>query len=303
MATFPERMQEGPLEGALVVPCRRLRPFPGQPRKYFDPKGMHDLAASIEEVGQQKPLLVRRVIHQEFDFEIIDGERRWRACKMINRETVLVVVTEVSSRDEQFMKALVSNFGDAGHTTMEIAHALERMMHSELLSRHDTADKVRSIARICARSEGWVYQYLGLLRLHPDIQRRLEPTTTEKEQLSLALAVFISSLPVVLQLEVVHKVTVRNLKLSQARALARNIMDTAGLEGRRPRKPSDDFRVFSSFFKRLHADADIVLDIPHQKFQDMLKKRTPERRNEILEEIEGSIEKLRSIKEAISRIS
>ena len=72
------------------IPRNQIRRFPDQPRSYFDAKDMGDLAASIEEIGQQTPIVVKAITGDpKHGFELVDGERRWIACGMAGGENQL----------------------------------------------------------------------------------------------------------------------------------------------------------------------------------------------------------------------
>ena len=75
-----------------VVPISHIRPNAYQPRSHFDEESMGSLAASIREVGLLQPVLVRQLEDEEDSYELIAGERRWRAARRAGLQTIPVLV-------------------------------------------------------------------------------------------------------------------------------------------------------------------------------------------------------------------
>ena len=114
-----------------VVADRRVRldevrPDPKQPRSYFKDSALKALAASIKSIGQRTPIEVRRLPKgAAAKYEIIDGERRYRACRMIGQATIRICIEEADlDHHRQHLLSLVSNFHREGHTHMETSTAL-----------------------------------------------------------------------------------------------------------------------------------------------------------------------------------
>lgn len=84
--------------GAREIPIEQLKPNPYQPRKHFQKEALDELAQSIREKGVLQPLLVRRG-KEAGAYEIIAGERRWRAAQVAKLHSVPVVIKEISDRD------------------------------------------------------------------------------------------------------------------------------------------------------------------------------------------------------------
>lgn len=130
--------QSSPLAGQVAdksvfsCPVERIVPQPGQPRQHFDDEELAELTASIAEHGVIEPLVVRRVPSPLGDarrdtFELIAGERRWRAAQRAGLREVLVVVKDVSPV-AAFELALVENLSRADLNPIEIAEAYDRLI-------------------------------------------------------------------------------------------------------------------------------------------------------------------------------
>ena len=172
------------------MPVDRLTPNRFQPRSRFDEASLRGLADSIEAQGVIQPLLVSRVEGRKF--EIVAGERRWRAAQLAGLETVPVVVREATD-DRHFLElALVENLQRSDLNAIEEAEAFHSLRQGFGLSQADIGARV-------GRSRTAVTNSLRLLRLPPPVQdllrdgrltagqaRPLLSLATEREQIELA---------------------------------------------------------------------------------------------------------------------
>ncbi|MCS1352686.1 ParB/RepB/Spo0J family partition protein [Mechercharimyces sp. CAU 1602] len=141
------------------VVVAELRPNPYQPRKTFDPDLMNELVDSIREHGIVQPLVVRKSIR---GYEIVAGERRFRAAKQLKWERVPVVIREFT--DEQMMEiALIENVQRDDLNPMELAQAYYKLMKQFAMKQEDLAKKV-------GKSRPHVANVLRLLQLPSVLQ-------------------------------------------------------------------------------------------------------------------------------------
>jgi ParB family chromosome partitioning protein len=125
-ALLPPRPSPGALE-RTVFSCalEKLVPQKGQPRKLFDPQALDELAQSIREHGLLEPIVVRGLGADRF--EIVAGERRWRACQKAGLREALVVVKSVAE-DDVFELALIENLQREDLGAVELAEGLDRLV-------------------------------------------------------------------------------------------------------------------------------------------------------------------------------
>ena len=138
-----------------------------QPRHHFAPGELAELAASIKESGILQPIMVRR--KGDGIFELIAGERRWRASKEAGLETIQAVVRNCSDQ-ESLMIALVENIQRADLNPMETARAYSRMINEFGLTQDAIAQKV-------GRDRSSVANAVRLTQLHPEAQKLVENGT------------------------------------------------------------------------------------------------------------------------------
>jgi ParB family chromosome partitioning protein len=138
-----------------------------QPRQTFAQEELAELAASIKESGVLQPIMVRR--KGDGIYELIAGERRWRASKEAGLETIPVVIRNCSDQ-ESLLLALVENLQREDLNPMETARACSRMMNEFGLTQEAIALKV-------GRDRSSVANFVRLLHLHPEVQALLERGT------------------------------------------------------------------------------------------------------------------------------
>ena len=126
---------------AFSCPIERIAPQPGQPRQYFDEANLEELTASIREHGIIEPIVVRRAQAGSDRFEIIAGERRWRAAQRAGLTDVLVVVKDVSPKDA-FELALVENLQRADLNPLETAEAFDRLVREHGYTAQSLAERL-----------------------------------------------------------------------------------------------------------------------------------------------------------------
>lgn len=148
-----------PGERVIRVPLDRIRPSPFQPRKEFAPEGLQELTESIKAQGIIQPLLVRqRADH----YELIAGERRWRAGQLVGLAEVPVIVREAD--DTAVLElALIENLQRENLNAMEEAQGYAELISRFNLRQEDVAGKV-------GKSRAWVANALRLLKLPAEIQ-------------------------------------------------------------------------------------------------------------------------------------
>jgi ParB family chromosome partitioning protein len=142
----------------------KIQPQRAQPRRHFDADALEELAGSIREHGLLEPLVVRRLSNTD-QFEIIAGERRWRAAQKAGLREVLVVVRDVSSKDA-FELALIENVQREDLDAIEFAEALQRLVDEHGYTQDSLAQRV-------GKDRSTIANALRLLKLPADIRERV----------------------------------------------------------------------------------------------------------------------------------
>lgn len=137
----PERREASYGEGNVFsCPLDKIRPNKAQPRQHFDADALEELAQSLREHGLIEPLVVRRVAGGD-EFEIVAGERRWRAAQKAGMREVMVVVRDVSAR-EAYELALIENIQREDLDAIEFAEALDRLIKEHSYTQETLAQRL-----------------------------------------------------------------------------------------------------------------------------------------------------------------
>ena len=149
-------------KGVLTVSIEDVRPNKQQPRRTFDDGPLNELAASIEEHGLMQPILVRR---KGEAFEIIAGERRWRASQRAGLKEIQVIVKDLADTNV-FEWALIENIQREDLNPIEEAEAYKRLIEHSGLTQEQLAGRVSKDRSTIANS-------LRLLKLPTDVRRQV----------------------------------------------------------------------------------------------------------------------------------
>jgi ParB/RepB/Spo0J family partition protein len=299
-------LQEMANSGAVYeIPHQLIKPFKGQPRRHFDGAKLARLKQSIKERGQNTAGEVRILIGgTDRQFELVDGERRLRACQLLDRPFRALVI-DIDNAEEQFEKSILANFNRADHTPLEIAHAVSRIRRSARITTFPKGEQIDAVARTFGHSTAWVHSYLSLERLEPQLRKLLEPEVKKSERIPLRLAFRLATLPKADQLP--EWESIRKKKLSHREA-QRHIDTTIIKKGlgvhRRGRKPSDDMEIFARFLGRIEKEAASIMDMPDAEFHSMFTNRNTPQRKRIMDDLEmmmQSLERVRQRTEAAMR--
>lgn len=155
----------GPTEGARHLAIASLHPGPFQPRRAMDEDALEELAASLKSRGVLQPLLVRSFPGQAGQYQIIAGERRWRAAQRAGLHEVPVLVRELSDTDAM-AAGLVENLQRQDLDPIEEAEGYQRLLDEFGMIQEDLATAV-------AKSRPHITNMLRLLNLPSDVQASL----------------------------------------------------------------------------------------------------------------------------------
>lgn len=151
-------------EEVIDIPLDELRPNPYQPRQHFDEEALNDLAKSIEQTGVFQPIIVRPSSIQ--GYEIIAGERRYRASKLAHKTTIPAIVRRFNE-DEMMQIAVLENLQREDLSPFEEAEAYQTLMDQLHLTQKDLAEKL-------GKSRPYIANYLRLLTLPDEVKAKVQ---------------------------------------------------------------------------------------------------------------------------------
>ncbi|NDL57888.1 ParB/RepB/Spo0J family partition protein [Phytoactinopolyspora mesophila] len=154
-----------PVTGAAFaeIPIEAIKPNPRQPRQDFDEEAMSELAFSIGQIGLLQPIVVRQI--DEGHFELVMGERRWRASQRAGLAAVPAIVRSTSD-DEMLRDALLENLHRSELNPLEEAAAYQQLLDDFSCTHDELAGRI-------GRSRPQISNTLRLLKLPPLVQRRV----------------------------------------------------------------------------------------------------------------------------------
>ena len=145
------------------IPIDGIVPNPRQPRQIFDEDALAELAASITVVGLLQPVVVRRIAADRY--EIVMGERRWRACQLADLTVIPAIVRDTADND-LLRDALIENLHRQQLNALEEAAAYQQLLDDFSTTHED-------LARRIGRSRPHITNTIRLLNLPPAVQRRV----------------------------------------------------------------------------------------------------------------------------------
>ena len=212
-------------ETLLTLPVSRIRPGKYQPRTKMDQQALAELAASIRSQGLMQPLLVRPVDRERY--ELIAGERRWRAAQMAGLEEVPVLVREVPDEAALAM-SLIENIQRENLNPMEEAAGLQRLLEEFKMTHEQAADAV-------GRSRSATTNLLRLLKLAKPVQEMVMEGALEMGHARALLA-----LDPARQIEAAHRVAAKGLSVRDTESLVQQ--QQRGPAAKRKRRSDRDLQ-------------------------------------------------------------
>ena len=201
VAVAPAPTATAPKPG--ILPLSAIQPNPMQPRTHFSSDGLEELAASIRANGIIQPLIVRRAGD---GYQIVAGERRWRAARLAELEEVPVVIQDVADRS-MLELALIENIQREDLNPIETAHAFERLGRDLGLSQEE-------IGRRTGKDRTSIANIVRLLKLPKEVQ-----LLVAERRLSMGHARAILGLPTADdQIQIAEKAVALGLSVRQVEA-------------------------------------------------------------------------------------
>ena len=202
------------IEKLRNLPVDMIKKSQYQPRKTMNPEALQELADSIRAQGVVQPILVRPLSGND-KYEIIAGERRWRAAQMAGLHEVPALIRNVPDQTAACI-ALIENIQREDLNPLDEAQTLSRLLHEFKMTHETIADAV-------GRSRSMVTNLLRLLELHRDVQALMR-----SGELEMGHARAIVALPLQLQVEIAKRVVKDGLSVREAERIVSNAQRVKG---------------------------------------------------------------------------
>jgi ParB family chromosome partitioning protein len=185
--TFPRSQKKEHPEAIFLIETEKISPNPHQPRRNFDENSIKELAASIQEFGILQPLLVTKIEQEtetgtQVTYQLIAGERRFLAAKMIGLERVPAIIKKVDLDADRLEMAIIENIQRADLNPLESARAFAKLQDEFHLTQREISQKV-------GKSRETVANTMRLLSLPSNIQEALIQNKINESQARALLTV------------------------------------------------------------------------------------------------------------------
>jgi ParB/RepB/Spo0J family partition protein len=267
------------------LPVNRIRRFELQPRKYFDEPSLQALGKSLK----RRQRVIIKVVEIKgdplHDYEIDDGERRWRAAKLMGITHLDAQILSFHTVRDQYVDSTISNLHRADHTPQEKTDAFLELKQTMT---------VEEIADETGFSTGSIYNYMSLQLLVPEVRALMDPRRPKDKQLLLIQALRLIQLSPELQREVAQEIVDKKVPANQTRFLVQTRSHEAGKSIKSDR-PNRDYEIVTGFVDRLKDQANLILNMPDPIFVAMFASRTDEEVNILSSQINASIGHLQQL--------
>lgn len=220
----------------VSLPIERVFPNPSQPRKNFDTISLEELTASIEEFGILQPITVRKV---KGGYEIVAGERRWRAAENAGLDTIPAIILNVDEKKSALL-ALLENLQRDDLSFFEIAESYQNLIRNQGMTQEEIAKKL-------GKSQSTIANKLRLLRLYPRTKRLItEYSLTERHARALLHLSDEES-----QVLAVRTINDKKLNVLETEELVKKMLKSSAPKTQTVKlKSFQDLRVFTNTIKR-----------------------------------------------------
>jgi ParB family chromosome partitioning protein len=248
----PDKVESDVHTGGIKhLPVEFIQPGQYQPRKDMHQEALEELAASIKAQGLMQPIVIRplssNVAGKTERYEIIAGERRWRATQLAGLDTVPVIIRDVPD-DAAIAMALIENIQRENLNSMEEAQALHRLQQEFELTQQEVGDAI-------GKSRATVANLLRLMQLNDDVKIMLE-----RGDIEMGHAKALLGLQELRQSEAARHVVAKEMTVRQTEAYVRTVQDETklGSKGKeKPRANPDIQRLERTLGERLGANVAI----------------------------------------------
>ena len=252
----------------------KIKPNPDQPRVDFDDEAMEELSISIQKIGVIQPITLREL--EDGGFQIIAGERRYRASLMANLKTIPAYVKTVEDEDVMEM-ALVENIQREDLNAIEIALTYQKLIDSQSLTQEQLSDRV-------GKKRATVANYMRLLKLPAVVQMGIKDKKIDMGHARALVAIDDPEM----QLEIYNQIIKEGLSVRRVEAVvkekvAERLKDNESTPPKTRQKSSDEFDVLRNHLSRFF---DAPVEFNYNK-KGKGKITIPFKSNEDLERIIG----------------
>ena len=264
METIETGTEEKQSEAILELAIADIQPNPFQPRTHFDPAQLEELASSIRDYGVLQPVIVRLV---DGKYQLVSGERRFRASQLAQKETVPALLRQLNDREVAEM-ALIENLQREDLNYFEEAEGYARLIQEFQITQEEVAKKM-------GKSQPTIANKLRLLHLSEKVRREISVDVITERHVRSLLKLKNEDL----QLEALNRIYKGNLNVRQTDDLVENMLITEEKNVREQKKKKmmkaiKDMKIFVNTIKgtvKTIQDAGLPAEVTEREDDDYLE--------------------------------
>ncbi|MDD5291005.1 MAG: ParB/RepB/Spo0J family partition protein [Patescibacteria group bacterium] len=293
------------LEGAVLkkLLVSEVYPNPDQPREFFDPEKLDQLAKNFKRKNQQQPVIV---VKTDKGYMLVDGERRWRVAEAKHFKYIFAIILANPDIDI-FEASAIANLGREGHTPMEYAKTAAKLI-AKLEEVAENGKPLKKgvinerVAEALCMSVQTMLNYLDLLKVASDIQEQISLHSRDKDKgvpsgLAVELGRYIPDHQK--QRQLLKRIQNEGMSVDRAKQFIRN---QAGPEVRKPgrkRQLSDDYVVFKNSLGITEDRAKLILEMGPLKIIMLFYSRDKKDKAKVLECLDRIMAKFKKLRETV----
>jgi ParB family chromosome partitioning protein len=237
----PQKRDDLAQESIFHIEIEKITPNPDQPRRHFDQDALHELASSIREFGFLQPLVVSKMEKETstgvtVEYQIIAGERRFMAAKMLGLPRVPAIVRNINLEREKLELGVIENIQRENLNPIEMARAFQRLQEEFRMTQREIAAKLGKSREVVANA-------VRLLDLPEYIQRAVEEGALSESNARLLIAIEDPTAQKALLEDIIqNKLTTRDVKERVQRTIGAGGINVSGAP-RRGRPPLQETRL------------------------------------------------------------
>lgn len=269
-----------------------IRPYKDQPRKKFNKLRLQQLAGSIEEEGQLMPVLLKLTKHEKYKWELVDGERRYRAMEIVGKKTLKAILIEVKDDFDHFKKSVIANLCREGHTPLEEANAIRILLNGGYTQA--------KAAKLFGKSVSWVSKRLLLLELHVEVQEMMDEDLPKGSFLKTTIAEYVAEIKdKEEQLKVAKNILAKRMTTTQVYNYVYKKKFELGQTSEKKRRPSDDFRNLTALVQRTQRSVAPFTSMESEKMWELFRNRPDRDRDSVYEQVKVVLEEFRKLQQIL----
>lgn len=283
-----------------------IRPFKGQPRRFFDEASLSELAGHIQKTGQIDHIVVRRLTPpvDNCHYELVKGERRLRAHRLAGLKTIHARIVKVKDEMEQFVIS-VSDLQSKSLSPVEVAFAIKKM--------DDYGYTRGETAVIFGKSTSWIHKYASLLSLDDEVLAMMCPPIPEEKIIPIGIACLLSAIrDKGEQKELARTISSHELSLRDAKRLIDKIQSEKHADKKSQEAKGKDqaarriglnIASLMRFVNQTSESTEAMIHQDERKLRSIFLSASPETQTKLVETLDQSIKRLLAIKAKLANMN